>query len=375
MTITYTIPGTTLLDQLADATMDGLPDENANDNCVPTSVAEGLHILTDKVYDGDELKDAVYGQGWTGFQSAARYVAYCSERGVTLAPHNDTQAGLVATIHAQVDAGHPVIVTMPSQWGTAPADPVHPSGSTHVGLAVGTGPGELRVMNPWHGFYQDQSDAWWQARLCEGQVWPMQKSSGGATAMSGVPAVAWSDTGSVLTAPNGKTCGHGIRAHIMGESWPAELWPVTAEEWDAVGVHQDFRNGGDADAAGRRLTWHDADNSITESALPSPAVGLQSQLSAAQTAEASAQSAAQSAQASAASLNTQLVAANSQIAQLQQQIATLQSQPAPTPPTPTPAPAPVANPAPTTIPDAAALLVTLITAEVAATIKAATPTA
>src|SRR6185312_12029042 len=105
--------------------------------------------------------------------------------GVQLTPINASQAGLIGEIHSQVSAGHPVVLTMPSQWGTAPADPVHPSGSTHVGVAVGVGAGEIRVMNPWGGFWQDQSDAWWQARLCEGQVWPLQKVSVGT--MSGVP--------------------------------------------------------------------------------------------------------------------------------------------------------------------------------------------
>ena len=200
MTIDYVIPGATLLDQLDPTTLDGLPANDANDDCVPTSIAEALHILTGKTYDGDELKDAVYGAGYVGPQSAAHYVAYCASQGVTLAAHDGAQSDLIATIHAQVSAGHPVVLTMPSQWGTAPANPVSPSGSTHVGVAVGVGPGEIRVMNPWHAFWQDQSDAWWQARLCYGQVWPMVKAAGAS--MSGVPR-GWSDDGTTLKAPNG----------------------------------------------------------------------------------------------------------------------------------------------------------------------------
>lgn len=229
MTITYIIPGATLIDQLNEPTSDGLVDENASDNCVAASLSEGLHILTGKTFNGDELKDAVYGQGFVGFQAASAYVAYCATQGVTLAPHNDTQAGLVATIHAQVSAGHPVIVTMPSQWGTAPADPLHPSGATHVGIAVGVGgsagSGEIRVMNPWHGFFQDQSDAWWAARLCEGQVWVMQKA--GAN-MATVPA-GWTDDGTTLTAPNGYTVGSGFRTYVMTHAWDAADVPVTGE--------------------------------------------------------------------------------------------------------------------------------------------------
>jgi hypothetical protein len=144
--ITTVIPGARTLDQLNEATLDGHPDEDAQDNCVATSVAEGLNILLERggaqsapAFVGDELHDAVYGQGYIGFQAASRYVSYCADRGVRLAAVGGSQAALVATIHREVSAGHPVVVTMPSQWSVAPANPVHPSGSTHVGLAVGVG--------------------------------------------------------------------------------------------------------------------------------------------------------------------------------------------------------------------------------------------
>ena len=177
--ITYTIPGARTLDQLTEPTLDGQPDNNTRDNCVPASIAEGLNILRDPssntpTFVGDELKDAVYGAGYTGFQAAADYVTYCGDHGVWLAVERSSQMGLIALIHEQVSAGHPVVVTMPSQWGTAPIDPVHPSGYTHVGLAVGVGPDAIRVMNPWHGFMQDATNDWWAARLCEGEVWIMQ---------------------------------------------------------------------------------------------------------------------------------------------------------------------------------------------------------
>lgn len=172
--ITYVIPGARTLDQLHEPTLDGHPDEDAKNNCVAASIADGLTMLTGKRFVGDEVKDAVYGQGYVGAQAAWRYQQYCAERGVTLSRFAGSQSGLVAIIHRQVSAGHPVVVTMPSQWSQAPRDPVHPSGYTHVGLAVGVGPDAIRVMNPWHGFMQDASNAWWQARLCEGMVWVMQ---------------------------------------------------------------------------------------------------------------------------------------------------------------------------------------------------------
>ena len=216
MAIDYTLSGATLLDQLAPTTLDGLPNNDANDNCVGTSIAEALHILTGQAFDGDEVKDAVYGAGYIGTESASAYVSYCAAHGVDLRAHDDTQAGLITTLHSAVDAGWPCLVTMPSQWGTAPADPVHPVGSTHVGVAVGTGPGMLRIMNPWHGFYQDESDAWWQARLCYGQVWPMMRR-----ANMGIPA-GWTDDGVTLTAspaPDGTrySCVRGMRDSVVNE--------------------------------------------------------------------------------------------------------------------------------------------------------------
>ena len=234
--ITYTIPGARTLDQLSEPTLDGQPDEDARENCVPASLAEGLNILLKggqnggvQAFDGDELHDAVYGQGYTGVQSAHSYIGYCAAHGVTLSAVDGTQAALIATIHREVSAGHPVVVTMPSQWGTAPADPLHPSGYTHVGVAVGIGPSGIRVMNPWHGFMQDEDDSWWAARLCYGQVWVMRKVSSNVTTTTGVPA-GWRDDGKILTAPNGITVGTGIRERVL--SWPGgwPAWNVPLEE-------------------------------------------------------------------------------------------------------------------------------------------------
>lgn len=274
--ITYTIPGARTLDQLSEPTFDGHPDENASDNCVATSIAEGLNILDTSdgavKYVGDELHDAVYGQGYVGFQSASRYVGYCANAGVTLRPVSSSQAGLIATIHNEVAAGHPVVVTMPSQWSVAPLDPVHPSGTTHVGLAVGVGPGAICVMNPWHGFMQDATDDWWAARLCEGQVWVMQRSAsvqknannaqaggstvttaaatGGATSFYGL--VYTSDAEMWACPSTGHSLGHGFLRTYQGLHGPdgqsaTELLglPISDEYTAADGktTRQDFERG------------------------------------------------------------------------------------------------------------------------------------
>jgi len=345
-----------LIDQLHENTSDGLADENASDNCVPASLSEGLHILTGRAFNGDELKDAVYGQGWTGFQSASRYVAYCADDGVSLAAHNDTQAGLVATIHREVSAGHPVIVTMPSQWGTAPADPVHPSGYTHVGIAVGVGPGMIRVMNPWHGFFQDQADSWWQARLCEGQVWVMQKA--GASMTTSVPS-GWTDNGTVLTAPNGLTVGTGFRAWILAHPWDAANQPEsrelsvsdveTSDPKQGAGTVQYFRF--------TQLSWTKA-RGVWESWVGLEAYTMRQQLATAET-QAQHDAAIIGAQAG------QIATLTTQVAQLQTQVKSLEAQLAA---------AIHQGAAPTTPAEAITLFTQLLWAEAEATLKAASLT-
>src|SRR5258708_7760890 len=142
MSITYTLPNFPQINQLHEPTSDGMPDENASWNCVPASIADALIYLTGKPFTGDGLKDAVYGQGYQGAQAAARYVDECATQGVRLAAVQGTPAALVARLHTEVAAGHPVLATIPSQWGT-PRDQQKPGYRTHVVVFCGYGAGEL----------------------------------------------------------------------------------------------------------------------------------------------------------------------------------------------------------------------------------------
>ena len=239
MGITQTLPGFPLINQLAEGTSDGRPDEDARENCVPASIAAALTYYGHAT-NGDALHDAAYGQGYVGAQSAAAYVTLLSGWGFDLAPVGGSQAALVATLHREVGLGHPTLVTMPSQWGVAPVDPLHPTGWTHVGVACGVGPGMVRVMNPWGGFWQDEADAWWQARLCYGQVWPVVERAG-AQQMAGVPS-GWKDDGKVLMAPNGVAVRLGFRDYILAHSWYARDVPLAAERGiTGGGTQQDFQ--------------------------------------------------------------------------------------------------------------------------------------
>lgn len=230
MSITNTLPGFPLVSQLHEPTADGHPDENARWNCVPASLSAGLMYLLKRPFDGDELKDAVYGQGYTGAQSAASYIAYCRSLGVALLPYDNPSGwSLTRHLHSELLAGRPLLLTMGSQWGIPPPDPLHPTGSTHVGIAAGWGPGWLRVMNPWGGFWHDGDDAYWAARLCFGQIWSMAPIH--TTGDRPMIPNGWHDDGSTLTAPNGNRVVRGFRDFILSYpgGWDATNQPCADE--------------------------------------------------------------------------------------------------------------------------------------------------
>lgn len=180
-----------LVDQLAESTLDGQPDENARANCVPASLTSGVRALVPgAVVDGDALKDAVYGQGYTGATDPARFAAYLAAHyGVTLtrAPGSGTASGaaLVSTIIAGLERHQPVTGAIPSQWSQVPPDPLNPVGGTHEVLFCDydAAAGTLTAMNPWpepptnNAFYQTEPVAWWQARLVYGRVFTLAREA------------------------------------------------------------------------------------------------------------------------------------------------------------------------------------------------------
>jgi len=205
MTITYTFPGFPQINQLTDR-YGGILDVNASWDCVPASLSDGLTYLTGNSYHELELKSAVYGAGYQGGQAAVAYVDYCAKQGVSLVPFNGDPAALVARAHQELAAGHPVIATIPSLWGI-PVSQQSGNWTTHVVCFAGYGPGALRADNPWIApTWQDQPDSYWEAELCDSQIWIMAKEQ----APVGIPN-GWTDsaggdpsnTGGILKAPNG----------------------------------------------------------------------------------------------------------------------------------------------------------------------------
>src|SRR5215472_4103597 len=114
--ITFTLPNFPEINQLRDQ-YQGKLDNNASWDCVPASLSDGLTWLTRHPYHEGELKAAVYGAWYQGGQAASAYVGYCEKQGVDLAPYNAEPERLVARIHQELEARHPVIATIPSEWG------------------------------------------------------------------------------------------------------------------------------------------------------------------------------------------------------------------------------------------------------------------
>lgn len=373
MSITYELSNFPGKNQLTEPVGDGQPDGDRNYECVPTSIASGLQYLTGRVYDGDQVRDAVYGPNWQGGTAPSAYVAYCKAQGVDLVAFNGSQDALVAEIHTQLHQGHPVLVTMPSQWGTPPPDPVHPAGSTHVGIMYGDGPGDLLCMNPWiWPTPHEGSDAYWAARLCFGQVWVMSNvTQGGNPPMLDINTVG----NFFYLATNGKwhckqtarEIGGGILLYyqqvagsellgqlgpglpltgeipltISGKNVAIQIFERGAIVYDPARVY-DAPPGvsGDCYLAhvnnGTVLAWLESALTQQLTAANSALAQAKSDLTSAQAAETAAQTAAtnaEAAQATAEAAEAQakadLAAAQTQVATLTQQLAQLQAESGP----------------------------------------------
>lgn len=210
MSITNMLPNAVLVNQLNEPTSDKQVDENKNWNCVPASLSEAIHVLTGKTIYGDALKDAVYGQGYTGAQAPAHYVAYlASALGITMSPINAGVVGLVAALHTQLAAGHPCLVTIPSLWGI-PVSQQKPGYTTHVVCMEGWGPGWLRAGNVWGAFWHDGTDDYWAQRLCYGQIWTLTRST---------PPMAWvKQANGTGKDDKGHVCGEGDMTYIAAHN-------------------------------------------------------------------------------------------------------------------------------------------------------------
>ena len=305
MTITYTIPGVPLLNQLEEAS-------NPTYDCVFESNAALATAYLHKPFTGTQIKamdSDNYGPNYTGGASEAKLVDTMARLGVKVARvAHPTQQELIDELHWHIPKGHGCIITMPSQWNSAVTsagknwNPRTYRGPTHVGLACGVGPGAIRVMNPWGGFWHDGSDSYWEARLLEGEIW-VGEYVGGGTMATTVPQ-GWKDDGKTLVAPNGVPVVQGFRDYVLAHNWEAHNWPLAPEQVITSGsIEPGNASIGPGSRQDFRLTslgWTEARNVYVIY------VGQDIQ-----------------------ALNHQLVAANAQIATLEAEIKQLQDQQTP----------------------------------------------
>jgi len=166
-----------LKDQRTEIGADGRSPEDGNQDCVPTALAAMAQALLSQPFTGDTFHDTVYGQGYLGLQNPARYVALMAADGLDMTYLADTPARLVARAVAEIAAGHPVLLAIPSDWG---ATPLHSQFAHMVAGCDTPDPNTLVAMNPWGGFYQSQPLSWWQDRLarCSYQgIWIVKKGT------------------------------------------------------------------------------------------------------------------------------------------------------------------------------------------------------
>ena len=249
------LPNFPFKDQLTEKSADGYPPENARFDCVATSFAAAIQYYDGGYVSGDELKDAEYGETYANAGTALRrYIDDATDLArakyhVNCVPYNNNNTvWLVGRIHTWLKQGYPVIATIPSQWGNAydMATLAQSPFSTHV-IVFFSEEGGLTAMNPWGGFRHTGSDAYWQARLCDGQIWAVVKESAN---VSGVPS-GWKDDGKTLIAPNGVPVVRGFRTYVLAQNWQPNNWPLKPEMAVAQiepgnaamgkGARQDFR--------------------------------------------------------------------------------------------------------------------------------------
>src|SRR5438045_3612240 len=88
-----TLNGFPMVDQRTSITSDGLPSENASEDCVAASICaacmylNGVKQLDHDKYNPDKFKDMAYGEALRNSGTAAvKYVPYCASLGVKLYP-------------------------------------------------------------------------------------------------------------------------------------------------------------------------------------------------------------------------------------------------------------------------------------------------
>ena len=220
--------------QRTEKTNDGRAPEDGNMDCVACSLAAMCQALLGSFYSGDGLHDEVYGEGYRGLQNPARYVGALHRLGLRMTSVGGPANVLVGRAIEEVRAGHPVLLSIPSDWDDDPPR------SRYAHMVAGCDVPDrdtLTAMNPWTAEYMHRSRAWWQERLARcsyRELWVIEKVR---HTVAGIPS-GWRDDGTALTAPNGHRVVESFRAFVLAaHTWTPENVPLeeqrqmTSTEW------------------------------------------------------------------------------------------------------------------------------------------------
>jgi len=167
-----------LFGQRTTVTGDLQESENAEFNCVAASIAaiilryENL-VQWSKEINPDLLKDAAYGQGYTGGTAASSYVAICNKLGYTLSHIDGNTTILVKKGHELLQRGIPFIFTED--------DPYVPAsyGWSHVCVVDGEINSGFTVMDPYPPKRLTISDGWAINNFRFNQLWYLEPKEAG----------------------------------------------------------------------------------------------------------------------------------------------------------------------------------------------------
>lgn len=205
------LPSFPPINQLHEPASDGQPDENANDNCWAVAGVAAVNHLMSTGYNGDELHDYVYGQGYIGGGNLSdpKALAWLTMRGCHLdagmwASDQNIEA-VMAYVRRHLDLGHPVVATIPSQWGVQTRDTAT---GYHAVDIIGYSSTGYQIMNPWGGGEPWMAGSWLPDRIVNvAAVWRL----GGAT-------VAWKrNSDGTATDAHGHHAGTGIAARLFAD--------------------------------------------------------------------------------------------------------------------------------------------------------------
>lgn len=137
-------------------------------DCVPAalaSMARGLNPALAGKITGDGLHDAVYGQGYVGLMDPARFVGILAQQfGMRLVgPITGSAQALYGRACSEVAAGHPVLMSIPSDWNGNP--PTSGFAQMVAGCDVQNNGASATAMNSWLDDYQTETAAWWIERF------------------------------------------------------------------------------------------------------------------------------------------------------------------------------------------------------------------